>query len=73
MSIIQHVLDMKWISKKHKYIKWISRCVFLDVFAYVNAGHIKGNPPHKTTKTSNSQIQRISQYMPVNTEQRVSN
>lgn len=42
LSIIQHVLDVKWISLKHKYIKSIFRCFFLDVFAYVNAGHVKG-------------------------------
>jgi hypothetical protein len=26
-----------------KYIKWISRGVFLGVFAYVNVGHLKVN------------------------------
>jgi len=37
-EIIQHVLKIQFISLLPKYIKRISACVLLCVFAYTNAG-----------------------------------
>lgn len=42
-EVIQHVLKVQLISLSFLYITWISRGVFLCVYAYANVSYLKVN------------------------------